>query len=119
MCMENKSQSTEQGASIWITGARVIKIRADIVQREGNNIREDAMAEQIRLSLVLFASFHFIIEHLLGNRGKTDHGALSLFLHTWVTCSCDFNLTEFGQRQGNLIQLLAKTSSSMCILWTF
>lgn len=114
-----RALSTEQGASIWITGARVIKIRADIVQREGNNIREDAMAEQIRLSLVLFASFHFIIEHLLGDRGKTDHSALSLFLQTLVTCSCDFNFTEFGQRRGNLIQLLAKTSSSMCILWTF
>ena len=53
------SQSSEQGASIWITGARVIKIRAE----EGNNVREEAMAEQIRLSLVLSASFHFIIEN--------------------------------------------------------
>ena len=88
-------------------------------EREGNNIRDDAMAEQIRLSLVLFASFGFIIEHLLGNRGKTDHSALSLFLQTWMTCSCDFNFTEVGQRHGNVIQLLAKTSSSMCILWTF
>ena len=52
-------------------------------ERGGNNIRDDAMAEQIRLSLVLFASFGFIIEHLLGNRGKTDHSALSLFLQTW------------------------------------
>ena len=62
------SQSSEQGASIWITGARVIKIRAE----EGNNVREDAMAEQIRLSLVLSASFHFIIEHhMMGKQRQT------------------------------------------------
>ena len=66
-------QSSRQGASIWITGARVIKIRAE----EGNNVREDdAMAEQIRLSLVLSASFHFIIEHhMMGKQRQTltDH----------------------------------------------
>ena len=96
--------------SIWITGARVIKIRAE----EGNNVREDAMAEQIRLSLVLSASFHFIIElHMMGKQRQT-----LTMLYISETSSCAFNFTEFGQRQGNVIQLLAKTSSSMCILWT-
>ena len=105
------SQSSEQGASIWISGARVIKIRAE---EEGNNVREDAMAEQIRLSLVLSASFHFIIElHMMGKQRQT-----LTMLYISETCSCAFNFTEFGQRHGNVIQLLAKTSSSMCILWT-
>ena len=43
---------------------------------EGNNVREDAMAEQIRLSLVLSASFRFIIEHhMMGKQRQTltDH----------------------------------------------
>ena len=39
---------------------------------EGNNVREEAMAEQIRLSLVLSASFHFIIEdHMMGKQRQT------------------------------------------------
>ena len=66
------SQSSRLEASIWISGARVIKIRAE----EGSNVREDAMAEQIRLSLVLSASFHFIIEHhMMGKQRQTltDH----------------------------------------------
>ena len=104
---------SEQGASIWITGARVIKIRAE----GGNNVREDAMAEQIRLSLVLSASFRFIIEHHMMGKQRQTLTMSYLYLHT-ETSSCAFNFTEFGQRQGNVIQLLAKTSSSMCILWT-
>ena len=81
---------------------------------EGNNVREDAMAEQIRLSLVLSASFHFIIElHMMGKQRQT-----LTMLYISETSSCAFNFTEFGQRHGNVIQLLAKTSSSMCILWT-
>ena len=84
-------------------------------EREGNNIRDDAMAEQIRLSLVLSASFHFIIERLVGK--QREPRLTNPFVHTSVTSSCAFNF-KVGQRQGNVIQLLAKTSSSMCILWT-
>ena len=69
---------------------------------------------------LLFYSLHFILSSSIfwGTEARLTI-VLCLILHTWVTCSCDFNFTEFGQRQGNLIQLLAKTSSSMCILWTF
>ena len=119
MCMENKSLSTEQGARIWITGARVIKIRADIVQRERGIISE-MMPWRNKSVCLLFYSLHLVLSLNIFFWGtETDHSALSLFLQTWMTCSCDFNFTEVGQRHGNVIQLLAKTSSSMCILWTF
>ena len=66
---------------------------------------------------IRFISFY----HRASYDGETEADAdwpCSTFLHTTETSSCAFNFTEFGQRQGNVIQLLAKTSSSMCILWT-
>ena len=60
MCMENKSLSTEQGARIWITGARVIKIRADIVQRERGIISE-MMPWRNKSVCLLFYSLHLVL----------------------------------------------------------
>ena len=52
------------------------------------------MAEQIRLSLVLSASFHFIIEdHMMGKQRQTLTMPY-LYLHTTETSSCAFNFTE-------------------------
>ena len=101
---------SEQGASIWITGARVIKIRAE----GGNNVRE--MPWRNKSVCLLFYPLHFILSSRIiwwGNRGR--HWPCPIYICTLLRLLLVL-LTL--QRQGNVIQLLAKTSSSMCILWT-